>query len=83
MAGYLQARHAEEGLDVDGIFNTMILVEREPDRVKKEIVDTVSTIVKISGKSLSSLKRLCSLLKLPDEIQNVLREDMASIFYDL
>ena len=52
----------------------MVNLEREPDRVKKEIADTVSTIVKISGKSLRSLERVCSLLKLPEEIQNALRE---------
>lgn len=74
MVGYFQIRHAEEGLDTDGIINAMILLEREPDRVKKEVVDTVSTIVKISGKSLRSLERICSLLKLPEEIQNALRE---------
>jgi hypothetical protein len=74
MAGFFQIRHAEEGLDTDGIINTMILLEREPDRVKKEVVDTVSTIVKISGKSLRSLEMTCSLLKLPEEIQNALRE---------
>jgi ParB family chromosome partitioning protein len=74
MVGYFQVRHAEEGFDVDGIINTMVNLEREPDRVKKEVADTVSAIVKISGKSLRSLERICSLLKLPEEIQNALRE---------
>jgi hypothetical protein len=48
--------------------------------VKKEIVDTVSTIVKISGKSSRSIQRLCSFLKLPEEIQNALREGTISPF---
>jgi len=74
VVGYVQARHGEEGLDAEGIVNTMILVERDPDRVKKEVVDTVSTIMNISGKSLRSVQRTCSLLKLPEEIQNALRE---------
>jgi hypothetical protein len=74
VVGYFQARHGEEGLDAEGIINAMILLEREPDRVKKEVVVTVNTIQKISGKSLSSLKRACSLLKLPEEIQNALRD---------
>ena len=74
VVGYFQVRHAEEGFDVDGIINMMMNLEREPDRVKKEITDTVSVIVKISGKSLRSLERSCSLLKLPEEIQNALRE---------
>jgi hypothetical protein len=37
-------------LDAGGIINTMILLEREPDRVKKEVVGTVTTIQKIVGK---------------------------------
>ena len=57
----------------------MILLEREPDRVKKEVVVTVNTIQKISGKSLSSLKGSCSLLKLPEEIQNAVREGMIGV----
>jgi ParB-like chromosome segregation protein Spo0J len=79
MAGYFQARHEEEGFDVDGIINTMINLEREPDRVKKEVADTVSAIQKISGKSLRSLERTCSLLKLPEEIQNALREGLIGV----
>jgi hypothetical protein len=52
MVGYFQVRHAEEGLDAEGIINAMILLKREPDRVKTEFADTVSAIQKISGKSL-------------------------------
>jgi hypothetical protein len=51
VVGYFQVRHAEERLDTEGIINAMILLEREPDRVKKEGVVTVNTIGKISGKS--------------------------------
>jgi ParB/RepB/Spo0J family partition protein len=52
MVGYFQIRHAEEGLDAEGIINEMISLERGPDRVKKEIASTVTAIQKISGKSL-------------------------------
>ena len=76
---YIKARHGDEAFDIDGIINTMILLEREPDRVKTEVVDTVSTIQKISGKSLRSLERVCSLLKLPEEIQNALREGLIGV----
>jgi hypothetical protein len=38
MVAYFQARQGQEGLDVDGIINTMILLEREPARVKKETI---------------------------------------------
>jgi hypothetical protein len=70
MVGYFQIRHAEEGLDAEGIINAMILLEREPGRVKTEVVVTVNTFQKISGKSLSSLKRTRSLLKLPEAIDD-------------
>jgi hypothetical protein len=65
-----QIRYTEEGLDAEGIINEMILLEREPDRLKKGIVFTVNTICKISGKSLRSIEITFSLLKLPEEIQN-------------
>ena len=71
---YIKARHRDEAFDTDRIINTMMNIEREPNRVKKEFTDTVSVIVKISGKSLRSLERSCSLLKLPEEIQNAIRE---------
>jgi ParB family chromosome partitioning protein len=45
--GFFQARHGEEGFNIDGIINTMINLEREPDRVKKEVADTVSAIANI------------------------------------
>jgi len=76
---YIKDRHGDEAFDTDGIINTMILLEREPARVKTEVVDTVSTIQKISGKSLRSLERVCSLLKLPEEIQNALREGVIGV----
>jgi hypothetical protein len=50
VVGYFQIRHEEEGFDAEGIINEMISLEREPDRVKKEIVFTVNTICKISVK---------------------------------
>jgi hypothetical protein len=53
MVGYFQIRHAEEGLDAEGIINEMTGLKREPERVKKEIVSTVNTIRKISLKSIS------------------------------
>jgi ParB family chromosome partitioning protein len=79
VVGYIKVRHGDEAFDIDGIINAMILLEMGPDRVKTEVVFTVNTICKISGKSLSSLKRICSLLKLPEEIQNALREGLIGV----
>ena len=76
---YIKARHGDEAFDEDGIINTMILMEREPERVKKEIVDTVSTIQKVAGKSLRSLERVCSLLKLPEEVKTALRDGLLGV----
>ena len=76
---YIKDRHGDEAFDIDGIINTIILLEREPERVNNEIVVTVTTIQKIAGKSLSSLRRSCSLLKLPEEIQNALREGLIGV----
>ena len=45
-----------------------------PDRVKKEVVDTVPTILNTSVKSKRSVQKACSLLKLPEVIKNALRE---------
>jgi ParB-like chromosome segregation protein Spo0J len=50
-----------------------------PARVKKEVADTVSAIMNISGKSLRSVQRACSLLKLPEEIQNAIREGLIGV----
>jgi len=76
---YIKVRHGDEAFDIDGIINTIILVERDPERVKKEVVDTVSTIMNISGKSLRSVQRACSLLKLPGEIKSTLREGLIGV----
>ena len=76
---YIKNRHGDEAFDTDGIINTIILLEREPERINKEIVGTVTTIQKITGKSLTSLRRSCSLLKLPEEIQNALREGLIGV----
>ena len=79
VVGFIKVRHGDEAFDIDGIINAMILLEMGPDRVKTEVVFTVNTICKISGKSLRSVQRSCSLLKLPEEIQNALREGLIGV----
>ena len=76
---FIKTRHGDEAFDVDGIINTMILLQREPERINAEIVATVATIQKITGKSLTSLRRSCSLLNLPEEIQSALREGVIGV----
>jgi hypothetical protein len=63
---FVLIRH--EQIDLDTIADVIATFDRNSKRVKKEIVFTVNTICKISGKSLSLLKRTFSLLKLPEAI---------------
>jgi ParB-like chromosome segregation protein Spo0J len=79
VVGFIKVRHGDEAFDIDGIINTMINLERDPARVKKEVADTVSAIMNISGKSLRSVQRSCLLLNLPEEIQNAIREGLIGV----
>ena len=79
VVGFIKVRHGDEAFDIDGIINTLILLQREPERINAEIVATVATIQKITTKSLTSLRRSCSLLQLPEEIQNALREAVIGV----
>jgi ParB-like chromosome segregation protein Spo0J len=74
LVGFFRIRHEEEGLDLDGIINAMMSLKRDPERVNEEVALTVSAIQKITGKSVSSIVRSCSLLKLPEEIQEALKD---------
>ena len=79
MVAYIQARHEDEGLDLDAVMNVLVTMDRDPSRVDPEIAVTVTAIRNISGKSSSSLRRSFSLLRLPEEIQNALREGLIGV----
>ena len=66
---YIQARHPDKGYDVDGVMSELVSYNRRPEDVSEEIALTVRAIIKISGKSIQTLHRAISLLKLSDEIQ--------------
>lgn len=72
LLSYFQARHQDT--DLDFAMNAFITMDRDPARLDQEAAATVAAIQKISGKSNTSMKRRFSLLKLPEEIQNALRE---------
>ena len=72
LLSYFQARHQDT--DLDFAMNALITMDRDPARLDQEAAATVAAIQKISGKSSTSMKRCFSLLKLPEEIQNALRE---------
>ena len=48
------SRHAS--LNLDTVQNELLNFDRDPARVKEDVVFTVNTIIKISGKSISSIR---------------------------
>ncbi len=60
--------------EVGECLNNLMLFARSPERLKNEFVDTVSAIQNISGKSMRSVQRLLSLLRLPNEVKKGLSE---------
>ncbi|MCX5808337.1 MAG: hypothetical protein NTX36_03020 [Proteobacteria bacterium] len=70
---FIQAKHPDNGYDVDGVMSDLIKYNRKPDTLSEAVVFTVNTIMKISGKSYPTLFRTISLLKLPPEIQAEVR----------
>jgi ParB family chromosome partitioning protein len=72
-----QARHG--AVAIDDIINSFILYERSPERLANDFVDTVSTIVKITGKSTRSVQRVFEFLRLPGELQEALRTGQISV----
>ena len=58
----------------------LVHYDRRPEDISKEIAETFSAIAEISGKSIQSLYRSISLLKLPDEIQTAIRQE-TSLFH--
>jgi ParB family chromosome partitioning protein len=68
---FFQNRH--EGMDLDGIINNLILYGREDQRLPDEIVETVSTISKITGATSRSIQNILLLLRLPQEISDAIK----------
>jgi hypothetical protein len=52
-----------------GVISELVRYDRRPEDLPKEFAETVSTIVKIVGKSTKTLYSTLSLLKLVPEIQ--------------
>ncbi|MCX5813385.1 MAG: ParB/RepB/Spo0J family partition protein [Proteobacteria bacterium] len=70
---YIQARHPDKGYDVDGVMSELVRYTRKPETLSEEIVNTVLTISEIAGKSIMTVHRTISLLKLSSEIQAEIR----------
>jgi ParB family chromosome partitioning protein len=65
------ACHSE--VNLDGLLNLFVLYKVDIKRVKSEYVSTLDTLLKVSGKSATSINRMLSLLKLPPEVQSSVR----------
>lgn len=59
-------------LTLEQAINSLILSQRNPERLSKEIVLTVNTILEIIGKSKATILNWLRLLKLPEEVQTML-----------
>jgi hypothetical protein len=64
----------EKEYDVDGVMNDLTSYNRRLEDVPEEVAFTVKAIIEISGKSIPTLFRTLSLLKLSDEIQAAIQQ---------
>ena len=72
--GLLSLYRSRQGnVSLDEILNVLQTYDRDPERVLEALAGTVAAIVNISGKSVRSLKRIFSLLRLPEAIRQALR----------
>ncbi|MCX5816102.1 MAG: hypothetical protein NTX75_07650 [Proteobacteria bacterium] len=67
-----QRRHRQaKGYDVGSPTSDLVAYDRRPEDLPEEVAPTVGAMVEITGKSIQTLHREISLLKLFDEIQTV------------
>jgi ParB-like chromosome segregation protein Spo0J len=71
---FFQAKHPDKGYDVDGLMNDLVRYERRREDIPEEIACTVQAICQITVKSVSTLFRTLSLLKLPRDIQRAVAD---------
>ncbi|MCX5812856.1 MAG: ParB/RepB/Spo0J family partition protein [Proteobacteria bacterium] len=70
---YIKAKHPDKGYDEDGVMSILMSFNRRPEDLPEEIANTVIAISEIVGKSIMTLHRTVSLLKLSSEIQAEIR----------
>ncbi|MCX5813433.1 MAG: hypothetical protein NT178_12965 [Proteobacteria bacterium] len=76
---YIQAKHPDKGYDVAGAMSELVRYNFKPETLPEEIVLTVRTISKISAKSIQTMHRTISLLKLHPEIQAAIQAGNLSV----
>jgi len=72
--GLLSLYQSRQGnVSLEEILNVLQTYERDRERLPEALAVTVTAIVNTSGISISSLKRVFSLLRLPEEVRQALR----------
>ena len=71
---YIQAKLPDKGYELDGVMNDLTSYNRRPEDVPEEVAFTVKAIIEVSGKSIPTLFRTLSLLKLSPEIRTAILE---------
>ena len=69
---YIQAKHPGNVYNLDGVMSDLVRYTRKPETLSEEIVNTVLTISDIVGKSIMTVHRTISLLKLVPKIQDAI-----------
>ena len=70
---FFQAKHPDKNYDMDGVMSDLVSYNRRPEDLPEEIALNVRAIIEIAGKSIQTLHRTISLLKLSPEIQAEVR----------
>ncbi|MCX5806201.1 MAG: ParB/RepB/Spo0J family partition protein [Proteobacteria bacterium] len=70
---YIQAKHPDKGYDVGGVMSELVRYKLRTDDISNQLTPTVGVIIEITGKSISTLFNIISLLKLSPEIQAEIR----------
>ena len=71
---FIQAKLPDKNYDVDGVMSELTSYNRRPENVPEEVAFTLKAIIEISGKSIPTMFRTISLLKLPSEIQTAVSD---------
>ncbi|MCX5808107.1 MAG: ParB/RepB/Spo0J family partition protein [Proteobacteria bacterium] len=76
---FIQAKLPDKKYDVGGVMSELVSYDRRPEDLPEEIALNVRAIIEIAGKSIQTLHRTISLLKLSDEIQTEIRSGNLSV----
>ena len=70
---YIQAKLPDKNYDVNGVMSDLVSYNRRPEDLPEEIALNVRAFIEIAGKSIQTLHRTISVLKLYTEIQDEIR----------